>query len=418
MRYAVRVELAALKALVKMGYIDASLEDVEEMSRRLEKLRYSDVQKYEKVFKHETYALVWAIYDVIGSDLGRYLHLGLTSNDVLDNVTMMQVRDGLLVLMRRVQRILEMLKNFVDSYRDQPILGRTHGKAATPTTIGFRFYTYLAELKRVKEAMDDSIKYIVGKVGGAVGTGVELYPHSLEFERLVLEELGLKRADGYLQVLPRDYIAIIMSRLILLSTVLEHIANEIRIMSRSGIEEVEEFFGGEQVGSSVMPHKRNPILSEKVCGISRYLRSILPSIYENVVFEDERDLRNSSFERIIIPEVFILIDEQLLSIEKILAGIRVNAKRCMDNIREAGLNVYSNIILHEAVKNGGDRQVIHSRLNKIFNKEYHDIEELANAIEEDDTLSEYLDRRVLESSISLGRCVEAANKKLDSFMSS
>ncbi len=416
-RYAVKVEFAALKAVSRLGIADISDRDIQEAFEKAVDVTYEDVARYEKIYKHEVFGLVWALYEVIDKRVGKYLHFGLTSNDVLDNVMMMQVRDGLNILLEKLHLLLELMKDFVEKNMDTPVLGRTHGQAATPLTLGFRFNLYLRELSRAVAALEDSKKYVVGKVGGAVGTGVETYPSNVEFEELVLAELGLDRADGYLQILPRDLLAHILSRLIMLSSVLEHIANEIRILSRTGIEEVREGFGESQVGSSVMPHKRNPIKSEKVCGIARYLRSLLPSIYENIVFEDERDLRNSSFERTVVPEVFILVDEQVESMLDIIRGVVVDVERCIVNIEDAGLNVYSNILLHEAVKRGGDRQVIHERLRKLFSRRFTDVDDLKKAVREDPILSNYIDEETVENAVSLERCVDAARAKFKSFPS-
>jgi len=223
--------------------------------------------------------------------------------------------------------------------------------------------------------------------------------------------LGLSRARAYLQVLPRDYLSRLLAEIIHLSTVLDHLNNEIRIMMRSGLEELYEEV--DRVGSSVMPHKRNPVDSEKVCGLARYLRGLLTPIYENIVFEDERDLRNSSLERIVIPEAFLLVDEQLMTTARVLERLRVDEERCLENIRREGMNIYSNILLHIGVAKGGDRQLLHERLRRVFRSKVETQDELLELIRRDDYLSKYLSEDDVRRATDLSRCVDACLSRLD-----
>ncbi len=417
-KYCVIVEFAALEALVELGLIDIDKDVLKKFREKaVEEISYSLVKDLEKIYRHETMAVVQAIYRLVGPEIGRYLHLGLTSNDVLDNVLMLQVKDGLNVIIRKLDRLIEIVKDFVNEYKEVPVLGRTHGRAAVPITLGFRFLIYLDELIRCRLELAESLKkFIVGKVGGSVGSQVEIHPNGREIEEKTLEKLGLEPAPMYLQILPRDLLAHILSRLIILSSVLEHIANEIRILSRSGIEEVLEGSTEKQVGSSVMPHKRNPVTSEKVCGIARYLRSISSSVFENISFEDERDLRNSSFERIVIPEIFLLVDEQLVSLEKIFKSIEVYEEKCITNIKKEGLKIYSSVILHIATMKGGDRQKIHEKLMKIFRSDYSDIDELYKVIEKDAYLSSYISYEDLRRAADLNIYVNACRSKVERYL--
>ncbi len=409
--YACRVEYALLEALVEMGLIPLGREELEGVRDRFFSVSYEDVARLEKRFGHEVFALVWAIYERVGEPVGRYLHLGLTSNDVLDNVAVMQARDGLEILLRRIDVVVDRLRLFVTRYASTPLLGRTHGRAATPITVGFRFSVYLDELLRARDGLARMLDYLPGKIGGAVGSGVEMFPHSLELEKRVLEKLGLRRARAYLQVLPRDYFSRLLSEVIHLSAVLEHLNNEVRMMMRSGVEELYE--EADRVGSSVMPHKRNPVDSEKVCGLARYLRGLLAPVYENIVFEDERDLRNSSLERIVIPEAFLLVDEQLVTTARVLERLRVDEARCIENIRKEGMNIYSNVLLHMGVSRGGDRQVLHERLRRIFRTRVETPEELLKLVMEDDYLSKYLTEEDIRRATDLSRYVDACLSRLD-----
>ncbi|HIQ12944.1 MAG TPA: adenylosuccinate lyase [Thermoprotei archaeon] len=416
-KYAVDVEFALLESLVEIGLFNIDKEMLREAHNRAREINYALVKKYEERYKHELFALIHAIYEVVDREVGKALHVGMTSNDVIDNVLMLQIRDALRIILKRLDEVINLVKNFVERYKKQLVVGRTHGRYAVPITLGFRFLLYLDELLRSRGEIKNSLeRFIVGKLGGAVGSQVELYPEGAKIESLMLQKLGLKPASTYLQIIPRDLIAYTLLRIIVLSSVLEHIANEIRVLSKSGIDEVSEGFNMEQVGSSVMPHKRNPVLSEKVCGLARYIRGLAPSILENIVFEDERDLRNSSLERTLIPELFLLVDEQLITIRDILESLIVNVKKCEVNLESAGYEIYSSLLLHIGVRNGGDRQKIHERLKKIFLKQYKSIEELYEAIKSDDFLVNYFNIDDLRMATDLNIYISACESKINQYL--
>ncbi len=416
-KYSINVEFKLLEALSDIGLIDVSRDEIYRELDKLSDVSYEEVKRYEEVTRHETMALIRLIYDRVDRKIGRYLHLAMTSNDLLDNVLMLQIRDGLNIIIRKVDELINILENFIRKHIDVPILGRTHGQAATPITLGLRFSLYLDELERSRrELMYVKENYVVGKLGGSVGSQVEIYPHGPKVEDAFLRKLGLKKADIYLQILPRDLITYIVLRIIILSSILEHIANEIRILSREGIGELFEYFEEGQVGSSVMPHKRNPVMSEKICGLGRYLRGLSSIILENIVFEDERDLRNSSLERILIPEVFILVDEQLDTLKKVFSKLWVDIDRCKRNILEAGYQIYSSVLLHIGVLKGGDRQVIHERLRKIFSKRYRSIDELYESLSKDEVLRNIYSYEDLLSAVNLDKYVEAAINKVRNYL--
>lgn len=416
-QYAVDVEFALLESLNEAGIFEIDEDVLKSAYEKAKRINYGLVKEVEEKYGHETFALIYAIYEKIDSKIGRLLHVGMTSNDVLDNVLMLQIRDALKLILKRLDEIIVKLRELVNEYRIQIVVGRTHGRNAVPITLGFRFMLYLDELIRARSEVEYALKnYIVGKLGGAVGSQVELYPHGELVEKIMLQKLGLKRARAYLQILPRDLLAHIILRLIILSSTLEHLANEIRILSRSGIDEVSEGFGESQVGSSVMPHKRNPILSEKICGLARYLRGLAPSVLENIVFEDERDLRNSSLERTLIPEVFLILDEQLISAKRVLDNLVVDEKQCMRNLMDAGYEIFSSVLLHIGVKKGGDRQKLHEKLRSLFKKKYSSLEDLYEAIKSDALLSNYYTFEDLRKASDLDLYRTACEKKIEKFM--
>jgi len=413
-----KVEYVILKSLRDLGLINLSDDDLKKMWSLFKSVDYKTVSKYEKVTKHEIMALVRALADVSG-EYGRYIHIGVTSNDILDNVLMLQIKEGLNIIINKLKKIIETLNKVVKNSKEIPILGRTHGRAAIPITYGFKFSLFLDEFNRVINRLQDDKKYIVGKIGGAVGSQVELYPYMDRLESMILNELGLKKARFYTQVIPRDYLAYIILDLAVLSSILEHFANEIRNLQRSEIDEVNEGFSESQVGSSVMPHKKNPIMSEKICGIARVVRSYSVGILENIIIEHERDLRNSSFERTLVPEIFILVDEQLKTALKILDNLKLNKDKALRNIESFIPEIFSDMLVQVGTLNGGNRQEIHERLRKIFTvNRVKTIDELRSIIKEDNYLSKYLNEKDMDKVFNLKLYIDAASKRVDKLLRS
>ncbi|HEW93400.1 adenylosuccinate lyase [Candidatus Geothermarchaeota archaeon] len=416
--YAKSVEYNLLRALAEKKLIPYTEEELQYVHKMFKKVDYSDVVEYEKITKHETMALVKALSEAAG-EYGKYIHLGLTSNDVLDNVLMMQVRDALNILLNKLKDILLKLLDIAYRELDTPILGRTHGRAALPVTVGFKISLYIDELYRSYIRLKDDFRFIAGKIGGAVGSQVELYPYMDKIEDIILNNLNLKKATFYTQIIPRDRLAYIILDVIVLSTVLEHFANEIRHLQRSEIDEFDEGFEEEQVGSSIMPHKRNPVKSEKICGLARVTRSYASSVIENIISEHERDLRNSSFERIVVPEVFLIVDEQLETLNKILSNFKVNREKALKNIRENIPGIFSDILVQIATLRGGDRQVLHDKLRIILAvKRTTDLKEFIKAVEGDEYLSKYITMEDIEDLMSLRLFIESAVSKAKKLLES
>ena len=416
LEYFKRIEMTLLEALVETNIIKEKI-DFERLEECFSKVSIKDVEDMEKIVRHETMAVVRALSKECG-ELGKYIHLGATSNDILDTIMALQLKEANTIVLRKLRNIIETLRELVEKYKDTPLLGRTHGRAAIPTTYGFRLAIYLDELYRSYLRISETSKLVlVGKLGGAIGTQVELYPYGEKIEKIFLKKLGLGKPEFYTQVIPRDRLAYYLNTLIILSSVLEHLANEIRIMQRSGIEEAMEEFGEQQVGSSVMPHKRNPIMSERVCGISRKLRALASSICENIVLEDERDLRNSSFERSTIPEILILLDEQLDLIHRIIKNLRINTDQALTNIRREEPYIYSDLLLQHIAIRGGDRQVAHEKLRRILTQSPKlSTNQLKDMVMNDPYLSKYVDRDEIDTIFSLEPYIKAASERVDKIL--
>ncbi len=417
LKYFKLVEQNLLEALIETGVIKEKI-DLDDLKECMSRVTINDVTRWEKITRHETMAVIKAISEKCG-EYSKYLHLGATSNDILDTILALQIKDANKIILNKIEKLIDSLIKLISKHKKTPLLGRTHGRAAIPITYGFRFSLYLDEIFRAYQQIKKASEVVlVGKLGGAVGTQVELYPLMKKIEDIFLTKLGLGKATFYTQVIPRDRLATYLNSLILLSSILEHLANEIRIMQRSGLEEVMEEFGETQVGSSVMPHKKNPIMSERVCGLGRKIRALSSAIYENIILEDERDLRNSSFERTTIPELFLLLDEQINLSIRIVTNLKIYEKTAYKNLENEKPFIFSDLILQMTVKRGGDRQEAHEHLRKIFTeKQPKNINELIKELMKDKYLSKYLSQEDIKDAVSLDKYIDAAANRVEKLLS-
>jgi len=376
-----KVEVALAKALWSVGLI--SEEAYLSIKRGAKEVSLQRVKEIEKQIMHETMAVVMALAEKSGNG-GKYVHLGATSNDILDTVMALQILSASKLMEGKMIRLLELFCNIAENEKDTICLGRTHGRAAVPMVFGFKFAVYASEIARNLDRLRAAVKRAaVGKICGAVGTMAELGEIGFKIQKIVMESLGIPESDINTQVVPRDRIAEFLLVLALISSSLEKIANEIRNLQRSEIEEVFEPFGRKQIGSSTMPHKRNPIMSERICGLARVLRGITVGSLENIVLEHERDLTNSSFERVIIPQACLLVDEQLSTAIKIFSNLEIRRDRMKKNLLKAGLKIMSENIMIKAVLRGADRQRSLNELREISLKAKNDDEFLDLVLKND-----------------------------------
>jgi adenylosuccinate lyase len=404
------VEIAILKALEKEGRIPDGVSD--EIKRLVKGLKIEDINKWENRVKHESMAVILAMYEK-SEEYGKYIHLGATSNDILDTIMGIQIRDAGNIILDKLDELIRQMISLAWRERLTPCLGRTHGRAAIPITFGFKLLLFLDQLDRVRTALTNAIKLCsIGKYSGAVGSGVEIEViDGAHIEDEVMEILGITRARHATQIIPRDRYAYLFSSFSILSSILDQFGREIRNLQRSGIEEVMEPFVENQIGSSVMPQKRNPILSEKICGLSKVIRGFSLGWLENIIIEHERDLTNSSFERIAIPEVFILIDEQIMTATEIVKGLIIKKDNMIKNIRKEEPWIYSDLLVQIVAIRGGDRQKAHHRLREIISSR-GSFEDILH----DNYLSKYLKENDLEIPILLDKCISAAKIKTEKFL--
>lgn len=336
-RYAtwMKVELAALATQAETGLVpkDAAAEIA--AKARFDLTRIEEV---EAVVKHDVIAFTTSVADAIG-DLSRYFHYGLTSSDVLDTALSMLTRDALDLILQGVEHLSGVLKSQAFRYKDQVMIGRTHGIHAEPTTLGLKFALWYAEMERNRVRLQAAREGIsVGKLSGAVGTFAHLPP---SIEEGVCKRLGLKADPITTQVIQRDRHAEVLLTVALTGATIEKIATEIRHLQRTDVREVEEPFSKGQKGSSAMPHKRNPVGCENLTGLARLLRGYTIPALENVALWHERDISHSSTERVILPDATTLLDYSLHRLAGILEGLLVYPDAMARNLEKTRGLIYS-----------------------------------------------------------------------------
>ena len=339
------VELAACEAWTAEGVIP------EEDMAKLRGAEYNHTRMMEiyETTRHDVTAFLTSITESLGPE-GRWLHLGLTSSDMLDTGLDLQLIEAGALLQTELDRAVSALGEKAVQHKDTLAMGRTHGVHAEPTTMGFRLALWWDELQRQKERLTEALESVrVGMISGAVGTHATVPP---SVEERVCRELGLKVAKISNQVIQRDRYAHFMTTLALIAASLEKFATEIRALQRTEIHELEEPFGPGQTGSSSMPHKRNPELSERICGLARVIRGNAVTALENVALWGERDISHSSAERIILPDSCLALDYILSTFSRIIEGLRVFPERMFENIESSRGLVFSQRVLLALVDKG------------------------------------------------------------------
>ena len=341
------VELAALDAWAETGVIPA--EAVREIREQAVAPTPARVAEIEQTTNHDVAAFVDAVAEGLG-EAGRYFHYGLTSSDVLDTALALQIREAGALVLEGVDRALAAVLARADEHRGTICIGRTHGVHAEPTTFGLKLAGWAFALDRDRTRLERAFEGMrVGKLSGAVGTYSATDP---EVERLTCERLGLEPAPTSTQILQRDRHAEVLSALALLAATLERFALEIRHLQRTEVREAEEPFGRGQKGSSAMPHKRNPILSERICGLARVVRGYALVGLENVALWHERDISHSSAERVVLPDAFLAIDYMLDRFAHLAEGLVVRAERMRENLAASHGLYFSQRLLLALVESG------------------------------------------------------------------
>ena len=354
------VEAALARAQAQLGMIPAPAAHAITEAARSGRVKAARVNELEEQIKHDIMALVRALSEQCG-EAGAYVHLGATSNDIIDTATALQLKEAWPHLERGVRAVRDELARLAMEHKGTLQIGRTHGQWALPTTFGLKMAVYALEMDRHLERLEQAYpRVVVGKFMGAVGTGAAMGPHAIEVQRLVLEDLGLVVPIATLQTTQRDRHAELACMLANIATSLEKFATEVRNLQRSEIAEVGEYFDPKkQVGSSTMAHKRNPISAENVCGLARVVRGMVVPAFENVPLWHERDLTNSSAERFTISHSIVLTDYILGRSVRLFRQLQVNAERMRENLERAGPDVMAESVMMALVAKGLGRQDAH-----------------------------------------------------------
>ena len=393
------VELAALQAMVETGVAPASaLAECRAKAGDFSAADVAEIDEIEKSTKHDVIAFLTFLERRIGP-AARWLHLGMTSSDVLDTSLAMALRDAGTLIVSGIDAAMAAVRQRAIEHKHTPMIGRSHGIHAEPITFGLKLAIWYDELLRNRERMARAREAIsVGKLSGAVGTFAHLPP---KVEERACALLGLRPAWAASQVIQRDVHAEFFSMLAVLGSSIEQFAVEIRHLQRTEVREAEEPFTPGQKGSSAMPHKRNPILSENLTGLARLLRGYAASALENVALWHERDISHSSVERVIAPDATILADFMLHRFTPLIRNLRVYPERMAQNLELLGGVVHSQRILLELTRKGVDRQAAYAIVQRNAMKSYEEGIDFKSALLADSELQKHMSPEEIAASFSL-----------------
>jgi len=393
------VELAATETLTEAGIVPR---EAAALIRERARINVARIQELEARVKHDVIAFTMAVGESVGdAEAARWLHYGLTSNDVVDTAQALLVREASQLIEQGLERFGEVLERRAWEFKNTPEIGRTHGVHAEPITFGLKIANWYAENQRDIERFRAAVKQMaVGKIAGAVGTCAHLGP---EAEQKICKRLGLEAAPISSQVVERDRHAQYLATLGVVAASLERIALEIRHLQRTEVREVEEPFGGEQRGSSAMPHKRNPVNSEQITGLARVVRGNAMPAMENVALWHERDISHSSVERIILPDSTILVDYMVARMTDIIPNLRVFPERMRRNLEATQGLVFSGQLLQDLVEQGAPREDAYKWVQAHAMVAWESETSFRDLIAADANIRKYLDVAALERTFDVHR---------------
>ncbi len=387
-----RVELMVCEGWAREGIIpQEAMEKIRRASYKAERM-----QEIEQETHHDVISFLRSIQEQLGPE-GRFIHLGLTSSDVLDTGLAAQLKEAGILLTTSLADLVQTVAQAAVQYKYTLMVGRTHGIHAEPTTLGLKLALWVDELRRGQERLAAALEEVtVGKISGAVGTHATVPP---QIEEFVCEQMGLGVEPISSQIVQRDRHAHFITSLALLGSSLEKMAQEIRHLQRTEISEAFEPFAAGQQGSSAMPHKRNPELCERICGLARVLRGFAVTAMENIALWHERDISHSSAERIIIPDACILAHYMLHTFTHVMSGLQVDVERMQANLNMTGGLIFSQRILLALIDKGVGRQEAYKMVQRSAKKVWSMASKgaihkpaLLEALSSDPEVTEYLSR--------------------------
>jgi adenylosuccinate lyase len=390
-----QVEISACEAMAQEGLIPK-----EAVKNIKEKAAFSveRILAIEEETKHDVIAFLTNVAEYVGPD-SRYIHLGLTSSDILDTSFALLLKEAMELIIQGVKDVAQIIKTKAIEYKDTVMIGRSHGIHAEPITFGLKLAVWYSEMERNLKRLEDAKEVIShGKLSGAVGTFANISPN---VETLTCKKLGIKPASISTQIIQRDRHAQFFTSLAILAGTLEKISIEIRHLQRTEVLEVEEPFAKGQKGSSAMPHKKNPVGSENISGLSRLVRSNCMAAMENIALWHERDISHSSVERIIGPDSTILIDYMLHRLTKILKDLVVHQDRMIENLEKTNGLIFSQQLLIKLAEKGIDRQKAYVMVQRNAMKVWENGTDLKDLVMQDSEITEYLAEKEIEEVFDL-----------------
>ena len=401
--------MLAIEILVLQAYAAKKVVPLEAVKRIKQKAKFnlSEIQKIEEKTQHDVVAFVSNVAQYIGKD-AQYLHMGLTSSDILDTTLGVQLKSASGILIEDLERLLKVLAKKAKTYKDMVCIGRTHGVHAEPTTFGLKLALWFDEtrrnLARLKLAKEE---VCLGKLSGAVGTYSNIEPYVEEY---VCKKLGLKPVNIATQIIQRDVHAQYMATLAVIGASLEKFAVEIRHLQKTEVLEVEEPFGKGQKGSSAMPHKRNPVICERICGLSRLLRANAQAALENVALWHERDISHSSVERIIFPDSTLALDYMLNKFIEVISGMKVYPDNMLANLAKTRGLIFSQRVLIALMNKGLARNKAYDLVQKAAMQTWKGSDNFKDNLLALPEAAEYLSAKELDKIFDLDFYLRNVNK--------
>ena len=379
-----QIEILTCEAMCKLGQIPKkSLEKIKKNA----KFDIDEVKRLEEKTKHDIVAFINNVGQSLGAE-ARYLHMGLTSSDLLDTALSVQCIEASEIILADIKKCLAILKQKAKKYKDTPCIARTHGVHAEPTTFGLKLAVWYDEMRRNQDRMEQAkVMMSFGKLSGAVGTYANIDPYVEEF---VCEKLGLKPANIATQIIQRDHHCQFVTTIAIIGSTLNKIATEIRLLQKTEVLEVEEPFFKGQVGSSAMPHKRNPVACERISGLSRILRSNAQAAFENICLWHERDISHSSVERIILPDSTIALNYMFSKLNPILDGLLVYPKNMILSLTKTKGLIYSQRVLLELMKKGLTRESAYEIIQHCAMQVWQETSDFKDILNRDRKVRKYL----------------------------
>jgi adenylosuccinate lyase len=398
------VEIAVCEVHADMGTIPR---DAVEKIKRTARFSLDRIKEIERTTRHDVIAFTTALAENIGPE-SRFVHFGLTSSDVVDTANALLMRDAATLVLEDLDLLGGALRRRAEEFKHAEMIGRTHGVHAEPTTFGLVLALYYADNERNKQrliAAREQVSY--GKISGAVGTFAHLDP---EVEQRVCEKLGLTPAPISTQVIQRDRHAEMLAVLAIIASSMEKIALEVRHLQRTEVREAEEPFSAGQKGSSAMPHKRNPVTSEQICGLARVVRSNAQAGFENIALWHERDISHSSVERVILPDSFILADYLVRKTEWLIDGLVVHTSRMKANLESLGGVTVSGQLLLELTRKGVTREDAYQMVQPLAMRVWDEGANFRELVMGDKRISDHLSRAELDALFDVNRQLRNVDK--------